>query len=133
MKESKLVVRYLNGYVVKGHTLDFSSTKDSFHISPIDDPGVTIEVRLNQIKGVFFVRDFAGHSENDERKEYGAGLKIIGKKLQVTFNDGEVLTGVAEVYMPNRKGFVLFPGDKNSNAEKVFVVNSAIKEVKFMN
>jgi hypothetical protein len=133
MKESKLVVRYLDGRVIKGHTLDFSSTKDSFHVATIDQPAVSVEIRLPQIKAVFFVRDFAGHRENDERADYDAGQKIIGKKLQVTFNDGEVLTGVAEVYMPNRKGFVLFPGDKNSNAEKVFVVNSAIKEVTFMN
>ena len=133
MTESKLVVRYLDGYVVKGSTLDFSSAKDSFHINPVDDPGTTIEVRLNQIKAVFFVKDFAGQSKYDECKEYDPGLKIIGKKLSVLFKDGEVLVGVAEVYMPNRKGFFLFPADKDSNAEKVFVVNNAVTEVRFIN
>jgi hypothetical protein len=133
MKESKLVVRYLDGHVVKGHTLDFSSTKDSFHVATLDQPAASVEVRLPQVKAVFFVRDFAGHRENDERKEYDAGQKIIGKKLRVTFNDGEVLAGVAEVYMPNRKGFILFPADATSNAEKVFVVNAAVREVTFMN
>jgi len=43
-----------------------------------------------------------------------------------------VLTGVAEIYMPNRIGFVLFPPDPNSNTEKVFEVNSSVKEVKFL-
>jgi hypothetical protein len=133
MKESKLVVRYLDGYVVKGFTLDFSSTKDSFHINPVDDRGTTIEVRLNQIKAVFFVKDFAGQSKYDERKEYDPDQKILGKKMQVLFKDGEVLVGVAEVYMPNRKGFFLFPADPGSNAEKVFVVNSAVTEVRFIN
>ncbi len=56
MKESKLVVRYLDGHVIKGHTLDFSSTKDSFHVVPLDG-GASIEVRLPQIKAVFATND----------------------------------------------------------------------------
>ena len=133
MKENKLVVRYLDGSVVKGFTLDFSSTKDSFHINPTDDRATAIEVRLPQVKAVFFVKDFAGQRDHDERAEYDPGQKILGKKLQVTFIDGEVLAGVAEVYMPNRKGFFLFSADQDSNAEKVFVVNSAVTEVRFIN
>ncbi len=132
MKESRLVVRYLDGRVVKGHTLDFSATKDSFHIAPLGG-GAPVEVRLPQVKAVFFVKDFAGCSECDERREYDPGQRILGRKLRVTFSDGEVLAGVAEVYMPNRKGFVLFPADKNSNADKVFVVNAAVREVTFIN
>ncbi|MRR10003.1 hypothetical protein EG831_08030 [bacterium] len=132
MKESKLVVRYLDGHVIKGHTLDFSSTKDSFHVVPLDG-GASVEVRLPQIKAVFFVKDFAGHREGDERAGYDPGQKIIGRKLRVTFGDGEVLAGVAEVYMPNRKGFILFPSDRTSNAERVFVVNAAVKELTFIN
>ena len=132
MKESKLVVRYLDGRVLKGHTLDFSSTKDSFHLLPLDDPLASIEVRLSQIKAVFFVRDFLGQREYDVRPEFDGSHPVMGKKIQVTFNDGEVLEGTSEVYMPNRKGFILFPADRQSNAEKVFVVNSSVKEVKFI-
>ncbi|MDI6739930.1 MAG: hypothetical protein QME74_06155 [Candidatus Edwardsbacteria bacterium] len=133
MTESKLVVRYLDGRVIKGRTLDFSSTKDSFHVTTLDQPPVSTEVRLVQVKAVFFVKDFAGNPGYDERTDYDPGQRILGRKMQVTFDDGEALVGVAEVYMPNRKGFILFPADKNSNAEKVFVVNSAVREVKFMN
>ena len=132
MKESKLVVRYLNGRVAKGRTLDFSSAKDSFHILAEDDSQNPIEIRLGQVKAVFFVKDFIGNREYDERKEFDGSHLVIGKKMQVTFLDGEALTGRAEVYMPNRKGFMLFPADPNSNTEKVFVVNSSVKEVKFI-
>lgn len=132
MKESKLVVRYLDGRVIKGHTLDFSSTKDSFHLLPLDDPTTSVEVRLSQIKAVFFVKDFLGQREYDERREFDGSHPVIGRKIQVTFNDGEVLAGTSEVYMPNRKGFVLFPADRRSNAEKVFVVNGSVREVKFI-
>jgi hypothetical protein len=132
MKESKLVVRYLDGRVLKGHTLDFSSTKDSFHLIPLDDPSSPVEVRLAQIKAVFFVKDFMGQREYDERSEFDGSHPVMGRKIQVTFNDGEVLAGTSEVYMPNRKGFVLFPADRRSNSEKVFVVNSSVREVKFI-
>lgn len=132
MKESKLVVRYLDGRVLKGHTLDFSSTKDSFHLIPLEDPSTSVEVRLAQIKAVFFVKDFMGQREYDERREFDGSHPVMGRKIQVTFNDGEVLTGTSEVYMPNRKGFVLFPADRRSNSEKVFVVNSSVREVKFI-
>lgn len=132
MKESKLVVRYLDGRVLKGHTLDFSSAKDSFHLLPLDDPSATVEVRLAQIKAVFFVRDFMGQREYDERLEFDGSRPIMGRRIKVTFNDGEVLTGTSEVYMPNRKGFILFPADRKSNAEKVFVVNASVREVKFI-
>ncbi|MDP2806748.1 MAG: hypothetical protein Q8O74_01265 [bacterium] len=132
MKESKLVVRYLNGRVVKGRTLDFSSTKDSFHILAEDDSQNPSEIRLGQVKAVFFVKDFIGNREYDERQEFDGSGQMLGKKIQVTFNDGEVLTGRAEVYTPNRKGFMLFPADPKSNTEKAFVVNASVKEVKFL-
>jgi len=132
MKESKLVVRYLNGRVAKGRTLDFSSTKDSFHILNEDESQPPLEIRLGQVKAVFFVRDFIGNRDYDERKEFDGRSQLLGKKIQVTFNDGEVLIGRAEVYMPNRKGFMLFPADPKSNTERVFVVNGSVKEVKFL-
>jgi hypothetical protein len=132
MKESKLVVRYLNGQVAKGRTLDFSSTKEIFHLLPDADPQNPAEIRMGQVKAVFFVKDFIGNREYDERQEFDGSQPVIGKKIQVTFNDGEVLTGRAEVYMPNRPGFVLFPADPGSNTEKVFVVNGSVKEVKFL-
>jgi hypothetical protein len=131
-RESKLVVRYLDGRVIKGHTLDFSSTKEGFHLIPEDESAGSREVRFNQVKAVFFVRDFTGNREYDERKEFDGSQKFMGKRMQVTFLDGEVLTGVAEIYMPNRIGFILFPPDPNSNTEKVFVVNSSVREVKFL-
>jgi hypothetical protein len=132
-KEIKIVVRFLSGRTVKGHSLDFSSNKDGFHLIPRDGSGLSEEVRFNQVKAVFFVRDFIGNREYDERKEFDGTHPAIGKKMRVLFMDGETLTGIAEIYMPNRKGFILFPADPGSNTEKVFVVNAAVREVTFVN
>jgi hypothetical protein len=132
MQERKLVARYLDGRVVKGHTLDFSMNKDVFHLSSFDDANVTAEVRIDQLKAVFFVKDFSGNRDYDERKEFDGSCPVNCKKMEITFFDGEKLTGIAEMYMPNRKGFFLFPADKKSNTEKVFVVNKAVMDVKFL-
>ena len=132
MQERKLVARYLDGRVVKGHTLDFSMNKEAFHLSSIDDPTAVSEVRIEQLKAVFFVKDFMGNRDYDERAEFDGACPVSCKKMEVTFLDGEKLTGIAEMYMPNRRGFFLFPADKRSNTEKVFVVNRAVQDVKFL-
>lgn len=132
MQDRKLVARYLDGRVVKGHTLDFSMNKEAFHLSAIEDPNTTTEVRIEQLKAVFFVKDFTGNREYDERKDFDGSCPVNCKKIEVIFYDGEKLTGITEMYMPNRKGFFLFPADKKSNTEKVFVVNRAVQEVKFL-
>lgn len=132
MKERKLVARYLDGRVVKGHTLDFSMNKDAFHLASIDTPNMMVEIRIEQLKAVFFVKDFMGNRDYDERSEFNGSCPVNCKKMEITFYDGEKLTGITEMYMPNRKGFFLFPSDKKSNTEKVFVVNKAVREVKFL-
>lgn len=132
MKERKLVARYLDGRVVKGDTLDFSMNKDAFHLASIENPNMMFEIRIEQLKAVFFVKDFIGNRDYDERSEFNGTCPVNCKKMEVTFYDGEKLTGITEMYMPNRKGFFLFPTDKKSNTEKVFVVNKAVREVKFL-
>jgi hypothetical protein len=106
--------------------------KDAFHLSSNDEPGPSTEVRIEQLKAVFFVKDFAGNREYDERNDFDGSSPVAGKKMEITFYDGEKLTGVTEMYMPNRKGFFLFPADKKSNTEKVFVVNKAVREIRFL-
>jgi len=132
MKERKFVARYLDGRVVKGHTLDFSMNKDAFHLASIEDTNTMVEIRIEQLKAVFFVKDFMGNRDYDERSEFNGSCPVSCKKMEITFYDGEKLTGITEMYMPNRKGFFLFPSDKKSNTEKVFVVNKAVREVKIL-
>jgi len=62
MQERKLVARYLDGRIVKGHTLDFSMNKDAFHLSSNGVPASSSEVRIEQLKAVFFVKVFYGKS-----------------------------------------------------------------------
>src|SRR5512136_325932 len=112
MESLKVVARYIDGRVIKGLSQDFFPNKDHFHVSPAGNPsGETVEVWVKELKAVFFVRDFAGDAQYNERKQYIQGDKPSGRKIEVTFKDGEVLVGTTMGYDPNRPGFFLFPAD----------------------
>jgi len=133
METLKVVVRYIDGRVVKGLSQDFFPNKDRFHVYPADkSSGEAAEILLKELKAVFFVRDFVGNFQYNERKEYLEGDKPSGRKIEVMFKDGEVLVGTTLGYDPSRPGFFLFPADPKSNNVRVFAVTTAVKKVRFL-
>ncbi len=132
MEPVKVVARYVNGKRVKGFSQDFFPNKDRFHIYPPSKPGDTAEVLVKELKAIFFVQDFSGNSLYNERKKYAESEKPSGRKVEVTFADGEILVGSTLGYDPSRPGFFLFPADPKSNNIRVFAVTSAVKKVRFL-
>jgi len=133
MEPIKVVARYLNGRILKGLSQDFFPNKDRFHVSPADKTsGEAVEIFFKELKAIFFVRDFVGDAQYNERKEYNQGDKPSGRKIEVTFKDGEVLVGSTLGYDPNRPGFFLFPADPKSNNIRVFAVTTALKKVRYL-
>jgi hypothetical protein len=129
----KVVARYTNGMVLKGFTHDFLPNKDRFHLHPPDKASSeTTEVLLKELKAVFFVKDFGGDPQYRERKKYLEGEKPSGKKVEVTFKDGEVLVGSTLGYDRSRPGFFVFPADTNANNIRVFAVSPAIRNVRYL-
>lgn len=133
MVPNKIVVRYQNGRILKGFTNDFLPTKDIFHLTAADTaPGTKpLEVRTGELKAIFFVRDFAGRPEHDERKQFDPIHPVPGRKIQVVFKDGEQLIGTTQGYQPGRPGFFLIPADPQSNIERCYVVSGATRNVAF--
>ena len=129
----KVVVRYTDGRLLKGFTCDFFPDKDRFHLYPADKTnGEAIEIFMNSLKSVFFVRDFLGDGTFDERKVYGEGENPSGHKVKVTFVDDEVMIGSTMGYDPNRPGFFLLPADPGSNNIKTYILASAVKKIHFI-
>ncbi len=63
MEPVKVVARYVNGKRVKGFSQDFFPNKDRFYVYPAAKPsGEATEVLVKELKAVFFVQDFVGHS-----------------------------------------------------------------------
>jgi len=133
MEPVKVVARYVNGKRVKGFSQDFFPNKDRFHVYPAAKPsGEATEVLVKELKAVFFVQDFAGNSLYYERKKYLEGEKPSGRKVEVTFMDGEVLVGTTLGYDPSRPGFFLFPADPKSNNIRVFAISTSVKKVRYL-
>ena len=131
MEPVKVVIRYVNGKVVKGFTQDFFPNKDRFHLHrAAKASGEAVEVQIIDLKAIFFVQDFEGNAQYNERKSYGEGERAQGRKVEVTFADGEVLVGSTMGYDPNRPGFFIFPADPKSNNMRAFAVSSAVKKVR---
>jgi hypothetical protein len=130
VNNAKIIARRLDGTVLKGHTRNFDPGRSAFTLMIADAPEGEREVtiRLDQLKAVFFVKDFEGNPEYNEKKEFFDPL--VGRRLQVTFTDGETLFGTSLSYDAAREGFFLFPVDRFSNNDKVFVVAAAVAHIK---
>ena len=132
MEASKIVARFQDGKMVKGYTQNFFPNRPVFHVLPMDSASTTksVEIRVSELKAVFFVRDFMGNKDYDERKLLNPGEKVQGRLVEVTFMDGEVLVGSTTGYDPKRPGFFFFPVDPKSNNIKAYILSSAIRGVR---
>jgi len=108
--------------------------KDLFHVVLIDAllTDKPLVVNVQDLKAVFFVKDFVGNGRYDDKKYFDPTKPVSGRKLKVTFKDGEVLIGTTQGYQPGRQGFFVFPADPHSNIERFYVISAATISVSFM-
>jgi hypothetical protein len=127
----RVVVRYSNGQTLKGTTGDFRPASPRFHLIPANGAPV-VEVRIDQLKAVFFVRDFQGTAERTKLRGFLTAPPETsrGKKVAVLFRDGELVCGYTLTFSPDRAGFFMFPADIASNNLRIYVVTAAAAEVK---
>jgi hypothetical protein len=132
MTPNKVVARYKDGRVMKGHTTDFVPNRPFFHLSLIDSAEKPVMVRLEELKAIFFVKDFAGNPDYRDRKDFDSAKHPMGRKIRVLFKDGEEIIGTTQGYQQGRPVFFLVPADPESNIERCMVVASAAKEITFI-
>ncbi len=128
METNKVVARFKDGTILKGKTNDFFPNKTSFHVETLSGETETIDVE--QLKALFLVKDFEGNKDYDE--EFNDEVSGAGRKIKVTFSDGEVITGFTLGYSPNRQGFYMTPADLKSNNVRIFVIKSATQNIEFV-
>lgn len=133
-ERNRIVIHFKDGRLYKGFTHDFNQVKDAFHLtSELEhDKGKIYEVFCPDLKAIFFVKTLEGDTGYKEKKSFQdvdlSGLR--GIKIKVEFNDGEVMRGISLGYSKNRKGFFVVPVDPKSNNERVYVIATAVREVK---
>jgi hypothetical protein len=126
-----VVARYADGRVLKGTTRDFSANRPMFHLE-VGSTHEMVEIRVRQLKAVFFVKTFEGSSSRQDIRGFidGPEEKPQGKKIAVRFRDGEFMCGYTMSWSPDREGFFLFPADTGSNNDRVYVLTAATNEIK---
>lgn len=110
------------GYLDKGRLLLRGILKMT------DPGGESLPVDLHKLKGVFFVRDFAGDRDYLEEKTLVHDPNRAGLRTRIRFDDNETLEGVTEnsLELLLSPGFFFWPGDPNSNNRLIYVVKSAL-------
>lgn len=126
----RVVARFRNGAVVRGYTYDFHPSKKDLHLVREDNTGQNTLIALSQLKAVFFVREFAGDRTRIDSTEFTGTHH--GRKVEVTFEDGEVLRGTTIAYRNDGSGFFVQPADAGSNNMRVFVAPGATLGVRFL-
>jgi hypothetical protein len=131
---NRVVARFSDGRMIKGVTTDFVPAKDRFHVSEaLAVPGVKpVELQTMELKALFFVKDLAGNPQQADRKDFDLAHPVVGRRIRVEFNDGEVLVGTTQGYQPGRPGFFLLPADAGSNIERCYAVSAAAREIRFL-
>ncbi len=126
MKPMKIVVRYMDGQIVKGYSEYFDPESPSFLL--YEDPGGVspIELAIEKLKAVFLVKSLEGNPEYSERKVFHKSESPRSRKVEVKFVDGEVMQGIAIRCDAQRSGFFLIPPDPESNNISIFAVSKAV-------
>jgi hypothetical protein len=55
-----------------------------------------------------------------------------GRKIEVTFQDGEMMIGSTMTHKPDGRGFFLQPANSRGNNLRIYVVTAAIRHMRFL-
>jgi hypothetical protein len=132
VQTNKVVVALVDNRRIKGFVYNFSPLRETFSVFPTESAqkSEAKDVRLKDVKAVFFVKDFIGNSVRNDVQSPEQLRR--GRKMEITFRDGEEMIGTTEAYHSQKPGFFMFPADADGNNTRVFVVNANLRSVKLL-
>jgi hypothetical protein len=128
----RLVVRYVDGQLLRGYSNDFHPDRAHLHLSPAVECAADerLLVPLARLKAVFFVKTLQGDPDRVDANTFDHNPRA--RKVEVTFRDGEVMMGSTLNYKPNGHGFFLQPASSRSNNLRTYVVTPSIRHMRFV-
>lgn len=129
--ENKVVAHFRDGRVQKGVTQDFDPSGETFYLLPAEGGGVPSRVRIEELKALFYVRDYLGNRDFVTRRDFEEAQRT-GRRVIVKFHDGEEIWGTVTEIAEQAPGFFLHPVDSRDNNIKVFVVRSSLEDLKWV-
>jgi uncharacterized protein DUF6982 len=111
----------INGYVAPSNFVHEGK------LELLNTAGNVVGIDLRDIKGVYFVREFAD-SESVSRKTFTSRPRTEGLWVRLKFKDNEVLEGMMpnDLSITTAEGFLINPPDMRSNTQRIFVPRSAL-------
>ncbi len=129
VRTSRVVVRYLDGRMIKGTTNDFTPGADRFTV--LTEKGEAVRVEgFAGMKAVLFVKTLEGDRLHQEEKDFAIASQF-GRRTVVVFKDKEEMPGYTLPGQTEQPQFFLFPVDPKSNNAKVYVIREATTEIRF--
>jgi hypothetical protein len=118
---NKVVARCADGRLVKGVSMNVDPSKPTVHVRTAD--GKMEEVRLADLKALFFVKSLDGDADHNEAMlAQPTDPRARGSHLvELRFRDGERLVAFANRYPPLGAYFFLVPVDPKSNNLRILV------------
>jgi hypothetical protein len=128
----RLVVRYLDGQLLRGYSNDFHPDRAHMHLCPTVKcaADARLLIPVARLKAVFFVKTLHGDPHRVDANAFDHNPRA--RKVEVTFRDGEVMVGSTLNYKPNGQGFFLQPASSRSNNVRIYVVTPAIRHMRFV-
>jgi hypothetical protein len=128
--ENLIVVHLKGGIIHKGVTQDFDPAREIFHLLPAEGGGVPLRIRTEDMKALFYVKDYVGNRDFVARKQFDEAQRAARGAI-LCFQDGEEMWGtLGEGADGAGPGFFFFPADRDDNNIRVFVVRSSLREVR---
>ena len=130
----KAVLHYIDGRIVKGYAQSFDPQSLSLYFKESEEvpSAKLVEIEKEGLKGIFFVKTFDGDPCCSERKKFVETDRVEGRRIEITFVDGEKLEGFIIGDHRQRPGFFLFPPDLENNTIGIFVLSAAVRDLRFL-
>jgi hypothetical protein len=128
----KVVVVLREGVPVRGY-LNPSSLGRIEKLNLLTPDGEHLSVPLEEVKCVYFVREFS-ESYEPERKAFYSRPKLDGLWVKLKFYDGDFLEGIVSSDLLDllENGVQLTPPDLHGNSLRLFIPRSALAEMKVL-
>jgi hypothetical protein len=128
----KVVVLLMDRTPLKGY-LNASSLGRAETIDLLTPEGEHVEVAPDDVKSVYFVREFPG-TFDPERKVFLSRPKLDGLWVRLRFRDQDVIEGIVanDLLELLDNGVQLTPPDIHGNNLRLFIPRSAIAEIKVL-
>jgi hypothetical protein len=125
----KVIVRKMDRDSVQGYVAadEFISGN---RVELLNTAGNVVLIDLDEVKGVYFVRDFAD-SNSLQRKTFTTRPRVEGLWVRLRYRDSETLEGLIpnDLTLLRPEGLFLNPPDTRGNVQRIFVPRSAIAEL----